>query len=144
MAVFLHTRIRVSDLDKSIQYYCDHFGFVLKSRSDKSPAGNQICHLELPGNEHTLELTYSDDYELNVPEDLMHFAIGVPDLIAFCDELEKKRTRDLGPAIGERHSPRVARWRLSMIPMGMKLSCWRGKAGVRDDQTVDSNYRTRR
>ena len=49
MAVFLHTRIRVSDLDKSIQYYCDHFGFVLKSRSDKSPAGNQICHLELPG-----------------------------------------------------------------------------------------------
>ena len=95
MAVFLHTRVRVSDLDKSIQYYCDHFGFVVKSRSEKSPAGNQICHLELPGNEHTLELTYSDDYELNVPEDLMHFAIGVPDLIAFCDELEKKRTRDL-------------------------------------------------
>ena len=90
MAVFLHTRVRVSDLDRSIQYYCDHFGFVVKSRSEKSPAGNQICHLELPGNEHTLELTYSDDYELNVPEDLMHFAIGVPDLIAFCDELEKK------------------------------------------------------
>ena len=78
MAVFLHTRIRVGDLDKSIQYYCDHFGFVLKSRTDKSPAGNQVCHLELPGNEHTLELTYSDDYELNVPEDL----------IAFCDKLE--------------------------------------------------------
>ncbi|MGA1198297.1 MAG: VOC family protein [Candidatus Latescibacterota bacterium] len=89
MAVFLHTRIRVSNLDKSIQYYCDHFGFVVKSRSERSPAGNQVCHLELPGNEHTLELTYSDDYVLNVPEDLMHFAIGVPDLIAFCDTLEK-------------------------------------------------------
>ena len=90
MAVLLHTRIRVSDLDKSIQYYCDHFGFVLKSRTDKSPAGNQVCHLELPGNAHTVELTYSDDYELKVPEDLMHFAIGVPDLIAFCDGLEGK------------------------------------------------------
>ncbi len=89
MAVFMHTRVRVSDLDGSIAYYCDHFGFEVKSRSEKSPAGNQIAHLELPGNAHTLELTYSDDYELKVPEDLMHFAIGVPDLIAFCDGLEK-------------------------------------------------------
>ena len=88
MAVFLHTRVRVSDLDKSINWYCDHLGFVVKSRSDKSPAGNQIAHLELPGNAHTLELTYSDDYDLNVPEDLMHIAIGVPDLIACCAELE--------------------------------------------------------
>lgn len=90
MPAFLHTRVRVSDLDTSISYYCDHLGFKVKSRSEKSPAGNQICHLELPGNEHTLELTYSDDYELNVPEDLMHLALAVPDLIALCDELEKK------------------------------------------------------
>ncbi len=87
---FLHTRVRVSDLERSIAFYCDNFGFEVKSRSDRSPAGNQIVHLSMPGNEHTLELTYSDDYELNVPEDLMHFAIGVPDLIAFCDQLEKK------------------------------------------------------
>ena len=88
MAVFLHTRVRVSDLDQSIKWYEEHLGFRVISRSDKSPAGNQIVHLELPGNAHTLELTYSDDYELNVPDDLMHFAIGVPDLIACCDELE--------------------------------------------------------
>ena len=48
-----------------------------------------MAHLELPGNAHTLELTWSPDYDLKVPEDLMHFAIGVPDLIAFCDTLEK-------------------------------------------------------
>jgi lactoylglutathione lyase len=90
MAVFLHTRIRVGDLDRAIRYYSDHFGFVLKSRTDKSPAGNQVAHLELPGNAHGLELTYSPDYKLSVPEDLMHFAIGVPDLIALCDQLEKK------------------------------------------------------
>ena len=90
MAVFLHTRVRVSDLDRSIKWYEEHLGFKVMSRSDKSPAGNQIAHLELPGNAHTLELTYSDDYEVDVPEDLMHFAIGVPDLIACCDELENK------------------------------------------------------
>jgi len=89
MAVFLHTRVRVSDLDRSAKYYCDHFGFRVKSRSERSPAGNQVIHLELPGNAHTLELTYSPDYELKVQEDLLHFAIGVPDLIAFCDKLEK-------------------------------------------------------
>ena len=46
--------------------------------------------LELPGNEHLLELTWSIDYELNVPNDLMHLAIGVPDLIACCEQLEDK------------------------------------------------------
>lgn len=89
MAVFLHTRVRVSDLDRSAKYYCDHFGFQVKSRSERSPAGNQVIHLELPGNAHTLELTYSPDYELKVQEDLLHFAIGYPDLIAVCDKLEK-------------------------------------------------------
>ena len=70
MAVFLHTRVRVSDLDGSINWYCDHLGFKVLSRSDKSPAGNQIVHLELPGNAHTLELTYSPDFDLQVQEDL--------------------------------------------------------------------------
>ena len=89
MARFLHTRIRVSNLDKSIDWYCKHLGFSLLNRSDKSPAGNQIANLELPGNEHTFELTWSEDYDLKVPEDLMHIAIAVPDLIDFCDKLEK-------------------------------------------------------
>ena len=90
MARFLHTRIRVSNLDHAIDWYCDHLGFKVMSRTDKSPSGNHVAHLELPGNEHTFELTYSAEYKLVVPEDLMHIAISVPDLIAFCDELEKK------------------------------------------------------
>ena len=90
MAKLLHTRVRVSDLDRSINWYCENLGFKVKSRSDSSPAGNHIAHLELPGNEHTLELTWSEDYELNVPEDLLHFAIGYPDLYEKCEELEAK------------------------------------------------------
>ena len=89
MSRFLHTRIRVSDLERSIDWYCTHLGFRVARRSAKSPAGNQIAHLELPGNEHTLELTWSEDYELNVPDDLMHIAIGVPNLIESCARLEK-------------------------------------------------------
>ncbi|MFA6110824.1 MAG: VOC family protein [Candidatus Latescibacterota bacterium] len=89
MARFLHTRIRVSDLDRSIEWYSRHLGFQVHSRTDRSPAGNHIAHLELPGNEHTLELTWSADYQLKVPADLMHLAIAVPDLAACCAELER-------------------------------------------------------
>lgn len=89
MARFLHTRIRVSDLDRSIEWYSRHLGFQVRSRTDRSPAGNHIAHLELPGNEHTLELTWSADYQLKVPADLMHLAIAVPDLATCCAELER-------------------------------------------------------
>ena len=86
---FLHTRIRVGDLNRSIEFYCKHLGFHVKTRSDQSPSGNRIVHLGLSGNEHLLELCWSADYDLSVPEDLMHLAIGVHDLIATCDTLEK-------------------------------------------------------
>lgn len=88
MAKFLHTRIRVSDLERSIDFYTRNLGFELTRRTDKSPAGNELAFLELPGNEAFLELCYSPDYDLNVPEDLMHIAIGYPDLAAKCEELE--------------------------------------------------------
>jgi len=85
---FLHTRIRVSDLERSIDWYHRTCGFQVHRRSDKSPAGNQIVHLQIPGNEHMLELTFSPDYKVQFPEDLMHICIGVPDIIAYCDRLE--------------------------------------------------------
>ena len=126
MAVFLHTRIRVSDLDNSISFYSERLGFKLLSRSERSPHGNQIAHLELPGNLHTLELTYSDDYDLNVPEDLMHLAIGVPDLIAFCAELEEKGI-EIWPEVGARCLPRAGRWPSSTTPTATKSNCSSGQ-----------------
>ena len=89
MPKFLHTRIRVGNLERTIAFY-ERLGFKLTGRSEKSPAGNQLAFLELPGNEHFLELCYSPGYKLKVPEDLMHTAVGYPNLIAKCDELEKK------------------------------------------------------
>lgn len=88
MYKLLHVRIRVADLDRTIDWYAKHLGFVLQRRTDRSPAGNQLAFLELPGNECFLELCYSPDYKLAVPEDLMHLAIGVPDLTSFCANLE--------------------------------------------------------
>lgn len=88
MPRFLHTRIRVSNLEQTIRFY-EKLGFVCTRRVPKSPAGNELAFLELPGNDHFLELCYSADYNVNVPEDLMHIAIGYDNLVAKCDELEK-------------------------------------------------------
>lgn len=89
MIKFLHTRIRVSNLDATISFY-EALGFNLTRRTDKSPAGNQLAFLELDGNDHFLELCYSPDFEVKFPEDLMHTAVGVEDIVAYCDKLEKK------------------------------------------------------
>tara|TARA_R110002096_G_scaffold292391_3_gene486922 strand:- start:8728 stop:9108 length:381 start_codon:yes stop_codon:yes gene_type:complete len=88
MIKFLHTRIRVSDLDKTIDFY-EKLGFKLTRKMDKSPAGNQLAFLEIEGNEHFLELCYSPEFKVEFPEDLMHTAIGVSDIMSFCDDLEK-------------------------------------------------------
>lgn len=87
MIKFLHTRIRVSDLEKTIAFY-GKLGFECTRRTEKSPAGNQLAFLELAGNEHFLELCHSPDFEVRFPEDLMHTAIGVEDIMAFCEKLE--------------------------------------------------------
>ena len=83
MAKYLHTRIRVKNLDKTIKFYTELFGFNA-SEKHKSPQGNQLCFLTLPGNDTLIELAWSADYvDFKVPEDLIHFAFTVPDLEGF-------------------------------------------------------------
>lgn len=111
MIKFHHTRIRVSDLERSIRWYSDMAGFRVYQRMAKSPAGNEIVHLELPGNAHMLELTYSPNYKVAVPEDLMHTCIGVDDIVAYCTELEVK-----GASIWPEN------WRTSFTSGGLKMA----------------------
>ncbi len=85
--VFLHTRFRVADLKRSISFY-EKLGFTVTKRTERSPAGNELAFLEIPGSAHSLELAFSPNKIPRVPEDLVHTAIGYPDLIAKCGELE--------------------------------------------------------
>ncbi len=86
MIKLLHTRIRVSKPAESIDFY-KKVGFEL-GKQKTSPQGNELAFMHLPGNEHFLELTYSPDYKVAVPEDLMHTCVGVPDIIDYCAKLE--------------------------------------------------------
>ena len=85
---FDHTRIRVSDLQKSIDWYSRTCGFEVLKRTDKSPSGNQLAHLAIPGSSHKLELTYSPDFKVEFPEDLVHTCIRVDSIMDHCQMLE--------------------------------------------------------
>lgn len=87
MICFLHTRIRVANLDRSIEFY-EKLGYT-RGVQKKSPEGNQIAFLNLPGNDVFLELCHSQSYTATCPEDLMHTCLGVPDIVDYCDSLEK-------------------------------------------------------
>lgn len=80
---FLHCRIRVRDIDRSVRFYTEVLGFN-KVRESISPAGNRLAFLELPGNNTQIELCYQPNTpDFNFPEDIFHFAFDVRDLREF-------------------------------------------------------------
>lgn len=91
---FLHTMIRVKDLDKSIDFYTRFLGMKLMRRDDY-PSGEFTLAFVGYGDESdatVIELTHNWGQE--VPYDLGdgfgHLAIGVPDIYGTCKQLEKE------------------------------------------------------
>mgnify|MGYP005654461773 FL=1 len=77
---YLHTRFRVHDMDRSINFYNGILG--MKIIEEKiSPRGSQLVFLRLPETDCDLELcSFPDSGEIEVPEDLVHLAFEVQDL----------------------------------------------------------------
>jgi lactoylglutathione lyase len=100
---FLHTMIRVSDLDRSIDFYTRLLGLTLLRRQDY-PEGRFTLAFVGYGAEsdHTvIEMTHNwdtDSYDLG--NGFGHLALGVPDIFAACDALAQagaKIVRAPGP-----------------------------------------------
>ena len=125
MIKFLHTRIRVAKPEASIAFY-QKLGFELGEQKT-SPQGNQLAFLHLPGNDHFLELTYSPDFEVKFPEDLMHTAVGVADIIEYCGQLEQDGI-EIWPEQCVKNSPQAAaRWPSSPIPTATRWKFWKDR-----------------
>ena len=84
---YLHTRFRVSDMDKSISFYQDILGMeVIEQKT--SPRGSKLVFLKFPGIDCELELcSFPDSGAIHVPEDLVHLAFEVDDLEVCIDKL---------------------------------------------------------
>ena len=77
---YLHTRFRVSDMDKSVYFYRDILGMKVVEQKT-SPRGSKLVFLKFPDMDCELELcSFPDSGNVNVPEDLVHLAFEVDDL----------------------------------------------------------------
>ncbi len=88
MSRFLHTMLRVGDLQRSVDFYCKAFDMHELRRRDV-PDGKYTLAFVGYGSEedHTaIELTYNygvEKYEMGGA--FGHLAVGVPDVAAACD-----------------------------------------------------------
>src|ERR1700739_3683161 len=87
MSSFLHTMLRVGDLQRSVDFYSKAFGMKELRRNDV-PDGKYTLSFVGFGDEEdntVIELTYNygvEKYELG--NQFGHLAIGVPDVAAAC------------------------------------------------------------
>jgi lactoylglutathione lyase len=100
---FLHTMIRVGDLDRSVKFYTELLGMKELRRRDV-PEGKYTLAFVGYGDESSnavIELTYNygvEKYELGTA--FGHLAIGVPDIKAAVEKVRAsggKVTREPGP-----------------------------------------------
>ena len=90
---YLHTMVRVSDVDRSLDFYCNTLGFREVRRMENPQGRYTLIYLAAPGNEDEdaqLELTYNWDPEpYGEGRNFGHLASEVEDIYATCDRLMK-------------------------------------------------------
>jgi lactoylglutathione lyase len=88
---YLHTMVRVTDLDESLAFYCDHLGLEQVNRIDVEAARFSLIFLAAPGDSAAqVELTHNWDPEpYDGGRNFGHLAYEVDDIYASCDKLMK-------------------------------------------------------
>jgi lactoylglutathione lyase len=85
----LHTRFRVNDLERTVQFYRDILG-LQEVRRHKSPRGSELVFVKAPESEELIELCYFPGSEsVQVQPDLTHLAFEVDSLAEFEKHLAK-------------------------------------------------------
>ncbi len=93
---YLHTMVRVNDIDKSLDFYCDKLGLVEISRYDSEQDRFTLIFLAAPGDVEQakakraplVELTYNwDPEEYTGGRNFGHLAYRVDDIYETCQRL---------------------------------------------------------
>jgi lactoylglutathione lyase len=103
---FLHTMLRVGDLQRSIDFYTKVLGMRLLRTTERPEQKYSLAFVGYGTNpDHAeLELTYNhgvSSYELGTAYG--HIALGVPNVAAACDKIRSAGgtiTREAGPVKG--------------------------------------------
>ncbi|NRA55919.1 MAG: lactoylglutathione lyase [Gammaproteobacteria bacterium] len=103
---FLHTMLRVCDLDKSIEFYTQVLGMTVLETTDNVQYRYTLVFVgyvdQIDGT--TIELTYNwDTTQYEHGNAFGHLALGVDDIYATCDKIKAlgaNITRQPGPVKG--------------------------------------------
>ena len=95
---YLHTMVRVKDLDDSLSFYCDKLGLREIRRVENEKGRFTLVYLAAPGDEDRakssaqspmLELTYNwDPEDYGGGRNFGHVAFAVDDIYALCERLQ--------------------------------------------------------
>lgn len=86
---YLHTMVRVSDLDRSLAFYCNALGLEEVSRKEVPQGRYTLVFLAAPGDRTAqVELTFNWDPEVyQGGRNFGHLAYGVENIYASCQRL---------------------------------------------------------
>jgi lactoylglutathione lyase len=113
---YLHTMVRVTDIDQSLRFYRDGLGLSEVSRRDYPQGRYTLVFLAAPGDEHAqVELTHNWDPEAySGGRNFGHLAYRVDDIYATC-----KRLMDQGVTINR--PPRDGHMAFIRSPDGISI-----------------------
>ncbi len=86
---YLHTMVRITDLDTSLDFYCNKLGLKEIQRRESEQGRFTLVFLAAPGDEDAqIELTYNWDPEpYGEGRNFGHLAYRVKDIYATCENL---------------------------------------------------------
>ena len=86
---YLHTMVRIRDVDASLNFYCKYLGLVQLRRYDSEQGRFSLIFLAAPGDEEAqVELTWNwDPEEYGEGRNFGHLAYEVDDIYALCQSL---------------------------------------------------------
>jgi len=86
---YLHTMVRVTDLQESLDFYCNQLGLVELRRHESSGGRFTLVYLAAPGDDDAqVELTWNwDPEEYTGGRNFGHLAYAVDDIYDLCQKL---------------------------------------------------------
>ena len=87
---YLHTMIRVSNMERSLDFYCNGLGLIEKKRLENEQGKFTLIFLAAPGDDKAeLELTYNWDEDKlgNGSRNFGHLAYCVENIYETCERL---------------------------------------------------------
>lgn len=120
---YLHSMVRVRDLDESLTFYCDHLGLIEVDRREHEKGRFTLVFLAAPdqleqakvSKTPTIELTYNwDKEEYAGGKNFGHLAFAVDDIYQTCQKL-----MDVGVVINR--PPRCGHMAFIKSPDGISI-----------------------